>query len=73
MDESDAANNHKDKSVAKVNPRFADQYHNYHGSLNKEKKKIHKSNNQNEWEQMGYKFTDQEKVSLYLYCAGEVW
>ena len=49
MDESVAADNHKDKSVAKVNPRFVEQYNNYYGSPNKQKKKIHKSNNQNEW------------------------
>ena len=47
MDESVAADNHKDKSVAKVNPRFTYHYHNYYGSPNKKKKKIHKSNNQN--------------------------
>jgi len=49
MDESVAADNHKDKSVAKVNPRFADQYDNYYGSPNKLKKNIHKSNDRNEW------------------------
>jgi len=31
MDGSIAADNHIDKSVVKVNPRFADQYHNYYG------------------------------------------